>query len=69
MGDFWTGNVIIRLKYNGAIERMLVVDWELAKPEIAFVDFAQFAAEIHTLKRFHPEATVTVDSALQITHM
>ncbi|KAL5494727.1 hypothetical protein ACEPAI_188 [Sanghuangporus weigelae] len=65
MGNFWAGNVIVRLTNNGAIERMFVVDWEFAKPGIAFVDFAQFAAEMHTLKRFHPEATVSVDSALR----
>ncbi|OCB87136.1 hypothetical protein A7U60_g5873 [Sanghuangporus baumii] len=65
MGDFWTGNVIVRSTDNGVIERVFVVDWELAKPGTAFIDFAQFVAEMHTLKRFHPEATVSIDSTLR----
>lgn len=65
MGDFWTGNVVVRLSDSGAIERIFVVDWEVTKPGLAYLDFAQLAAEMHTLKRFHPEASFSVDAALR----
>ncbi|EJC98715.1 uncharacterized protein FOMMEDRAFT_23526 [Fomitiporia mediterranea MF3/22] len=64
MGDFWTGNIVVRLTPNKAIERIFVVDWEISKPGLQFADFAQFAAEMNTLRRFHPEAETSVVTAL-----
>lgn len=64
MGDFWTSNIVVRLTPSGEIERIFVIDWEMAKPGLAFLDFAQFTAEMNTLRRFHPEADTSVNTAL-----
>lgn len=55
MGDFWSGNIIITLNENGALKRIHVLDWELAKPGLSALDLGQFCAEMDLLRRFHPE--------------
>ncbi|KAJ7697194.1 kinase-like domain-containing protein [Mycena rosella] len=66
MGDFWTGNIMVRLRADGepALERVTVIDWELAKPGVAALDVGQFCAEVHTLQLFTPHA---VDAAAALT--
>ena len=59
MGDFWSGNVLVDLD-RGAdgseerIRKILVVDWEVAKPGVAAFDVGQFRAEIFTVQHFNP---------------
>lgn len=74
MGDFWTGNIVVRTRTDtdtdtGAmtVERIFVIDWELTKPGLPFLDFGQFVAEMHTLRRFHESSAPclrVVDAAL-----
>ncbi|KAJ7122356.1 kinase-like domain-containing protein [Mycena epipterygia] len=60
MGDFWTGNIMVSLGAAQELERVHVIDWELAKPGVAALDVGQFCAEMHTLTLFKPH---TLDSA------
>ncbi|KAI0066411.1 hypothetical protein BV25DRAFT_1820341 [Artomyces pyxidatus] len=54
-GDFWPGNLLVRLAPGGgALERIFVVDWEVARPGLAGVEVGQFCAELATVRRFHP---------------
>lgn len=57
MGDFWTGNIVVSTSTDTAgaltVERIFVIDWELTKPGLPYLDFGQFVAEMHTLRRFH----------------
>lgn len=59
MGDFWSGNVLVDLDRgsDGSEERLrkvLVVDWEVARPGVAAFDVGQFQAEIFTVRHFNP---------------
>ncbi|KAJ6542296.1 kinase-like domain-containing protein [Mycena vulgaris] len=66
MGDFWTGNIMVSLRSDGPaleLERVHVIDWELAKPGLAALDVGQFCAEMHTLQLFKPH-TVESGAAL-----
>ncbi|KAG7099763.1 hypothetical protein E1B28_001576 [Marasmius oreades] len=54
MGDFWPGNVLIDLADGGSdINRMFVIDWELAKPGLQALDIGEFCAEVDLIRRFH----------------
>ena len=66
-GDFWPGNVMVRLKGEGEsveVERMFVLDWELSKPGRPGFDIGQFCAELHQARRFYPSATETASALL-----
>ncbi len=66
MGDFWPGNLMVRLDAAGALERIYVVDWELAKAGLHGVELGQFCAEMHLLRRCYPEVCgETASAALQ----
>jgi aminoglycoside phosphotransferase (APT) family kinase protein len=65
VGDFWTGNIVLRLDDEGKVERVYVIDWEMAKPGLPFLDFAQCAAELYTLGMFQGNVKAGVDKALQ----
>ena len=58
MGDFWSGNVLVDLDRDGdgseKLRRVLVVDWEVARPGVAAFDVGQFQAEIITVQHFNP---------------
>jgi len=74
MGDFWTGNAIVQTAEptdatssdSLSIKRVFVVDWEFCKPGLAYLDVAQFAAEMHTARTFYkgPDGRSAVDEAL-----
>nr|GAT47497.1 predicted protein [Mycena chlorophos] len=65
MGDFWTGNIICRVDAQaGAVDKALVVDWEVTKPGVPFLDFGQLAAELHTITHFHPERSAEIAAGL-----
>lgn len=55
MGDFWPGNILITLDETGALKRIYILDWELAKAGLPELDIGQFCAEMDLLRRFHPE--------------
>lgn len=69
MGDFWTGNIVVSTSVSTpgvlTVERIFVIDWEVTKPGLPCLDFGQFVAEMHTLRRFHENpAKELVDEAL-----
>lgn len=53
MGDFWPGNILVTPTGDGG--QIHILDWELAKPGLPGLDIGQFCAEMHLLRRFHPE--------------
>ena len=58
-GDFWPGNVMVSLRRgaDGAIEaldKLYVMDWELAKTGLPGLDLGQMCAEFYLIARFHP---------------
>ncbi|KAF9469683.1 kinase-like domain-containing protein [Collybia nuda] len=55
MGDFWPGNILITLDNAGALKRIYILDWEVAKTGLPELDLGQFCAEMDLLRRFHPE--------------
>jgi 5-methylthioribose kinase len=50
-GDFWPGNVLVRLDEKQPLE-LTVVDWELVRRGTSATDVGQFAAEAFLLDRF-----------------
>lgn len=69
MGDFWTGNIVVSTSVGMSgdltVERIFVIDWEVTKPGLPCLDFGQFVAEMHTLRRFYEApAKESVDEAL-----
>ncbi|TDL21319.1 hypothetical protein BD410DRAFT_299299 [Rickenella mellea] len=71
MGDFWPGNIIISIKKSEdttgmtTIERIFVVDWEVAKTGVLGLDIGQFAAEMHQMREFYPDTKKSADTLLQ----
>ncbi|KAL0068529.1 hypothetical protein AAF712_004243 [Marasmius tenuissimus] len=54
MGDFWTGNILLDLAEGDTdINRIFVIDWELAKPGLHGLDVGQFCAEVDLVRKFH----------------
>ncbi|CAL1694015.1 unnamed protein product [Somion occarium] len=65
MGDFWPGNILISLSSDSStLNRIYVVDWEMAKAGVAGVEIGQFAAEMHLLRRFHSDAEAAASATL-----
>ena len=59
MGDFWPGNVLVDLDRGSdgseeKLRKVLVVDWEVARPGVAAFDVGQFQGEIFTVQHFNP---------------
>ena len=50
-GDFWPGNVLVRLDETHPVE-LTVVDWEMVRRGTSATDVGQFAAEAFLLDRF-----------------
>lgn len=67
-GDFWPGNIMVSLRREPEggvlkLERLYVLDWELAKAGLRGLDIGQFCAEMRLLQRFYPsrhEETSTI---------
>ncbi|KAI6031548.1 kinase-like domain-containing protein [Pisolithus microcarpus] len=58
-GDFWPGNVVVRLRRGvdgkaEALQKLYVLDWEVAKTGLPGLDLGQFCAELYLISRFHP---------------
>ena len=70
MGDFWTGNVVVNTEPDPNpdeaphVTQAYVVDWELAKPGLPFLDVGQFVAELLLLRNFIPETERLIRSCL-----
>lgn len=69
MGDFWPGNILLKTSRNPdntefTVERVYIVDWELAKPGLQGLDIGQFTAEICTLARVHPTSETSTMNLL-----
>ncbi|VDB84176.1 unnamed protein product [Peniophora sp. CBMAI 1063] len=61
MGDFWPGNILVRLSSDGELERLVIVDWELARSGLAGLDVGQFAGDVRVLKQFVRSARECAD--------
>jgi 5-methylthioribose kinase len=67
-GDFWPGNIMVSLRGESEggmlkLEKLYVLDWELAKEGLRGLDIGQFCAEMRLLQRFYPnrqEETSTI---------
>lgn len=67
-GDFWPGNVMVKLRGEGeeaVVERVFVLDWELAKPGLPGFDIGQFCAELHQARRFYPSTEKAASALLE----
>lgn len=65
MGDFWPGNILVSLSPDGKeVKRLYVIDWEMSKLGIAGWDVGQFSAEIHLIRRFHPDREAVASATL-----
>ncbi|KAI6047831.1 kinase-like domain-containing protein [Pisolithus marmoratus] len=58
-GDFWPGNIMVCLRRGmdgtaEALEKLYVLDWELAKTGLPGLDLGQCCAELYLISRFHP---------------
>ncbi|KAI6098039.1 kinase-like domain-containing protein [Pisolithus croceorrhizus] len=58
-GDFWPGNVVVCLRRGvdgkvEALEKLCVLDWEVARTGLPGLDLGQFCAELYLISRFHP---------------
>ncbi|KAI0053429.1 hypothetical protein FA95DRAFT_742640 [Auriscalpium vulgare] len=68
MGDYWPGNMLVRLGADAEgtvrLERIHIVDWEVAKTGPPGLDVGQLSAEICTAGRFHPESRGATEQML-----
>lgn len=68
-GDFWPGNMMVRLRGEGDaardVERIYMLDWELVKPSLPGFDVGQFAAEVHQARSFYPHCEAATSTLLQ----
>ncbi|KAF8628251.1 hypothetical protein AX15_004026 [Amanita polypyramis BW_CC] len=64
MGDFWPGNIMIRVGEGEEVERAYIIDWEMSKPGLAGVEIGQFCAEIGFVRHFHPEYAAAANAVL-----
>jgi aminoglycoside phosphotransferase (APT) family kinase protein len=58
-GDFWPGNIMVSLRRESEggtprLDKLYVLDWELAKIGLQGLDVGQFCAEMRLLERFYP---------------
>lgn len=64
-GDFWPGNICCVLAREGdqqILEKLYIIDWELAKPGVPALDIGQLFAEMHLLRKFKPQSSVAGES-------
>lgn len=57
-GDFWPGNIMVTLRRDSegntlGLEKLYVLDWEMAKAGLRGLDIGQFCAEMRLLQRFY----------------
>ncbi|OAX30930.1 hypothetical protein K503DRAFT_870828 [Rhizopogon vinicolor AM-OR11-026] len=58
-GDFWPGNIMVSLRKGSEggmprLEKLYVLDWEVARAGLRGLDIGQFCAEMRLLQRFYP---------------
>lgn len=57
MGDFWTGNILVNFSNDAGkvtVNKMWVVDWEIAQTGITGLDVGQMMGEMYFLRHFLP---------------
>ncbi|KAF8846164.1 hypothetical protein BDN67DRAFT_960854 [Paxillus ammoniavirescens] len=69
-GDFWPGNIMVSLRRGideraESVEKLYVLDWEVAKTGLPGLDLGQFCAEIHLLSEFHPARKESGDAVIE----
>jgi len=69
-GDFWPGNIMVSLRRGidgdaESVEKLYVLDWEVAKTGLPGLDLGQFCAEIHLLSEFHPARKESADAVIE----
>lgn len=69
MGDYWPGNILIRLKNTKQdLDTIFVVDWELTHPGSPAADVGQLSAEVFLSGRFTPENRQAAEELLEAFH-
>jgi 5-methylthioribose kinase len=72
-GDFWPGNIMVSLLKDSdegtpRLDKLYVLDWEMAKAGLQGLDIGEFCTEMHLLQQFYPsrqeEASVIIRSFL-----
>ncbi|KAI6008387.1 kinase-like domain-containing protein [Pisolithus orientalis] len=68
-GDFWPGNIMVCLRRgaNGtveAVEKLYVVDWEVAKMGLPGLDLGQLCAELYLISRFYPRRKESAEAVI-----
>lgn len=58
-GDYWPGNILVSLRWGAdgvieALDRLYVLDWELAMTGLPGLDLGQYCAELFFIARSHP---------------
>ncbi|KAL4069802.1 kinase-like domain-containing protein [Scleroderma yunnanense] len=69
-GDFWPGNIMVSLRRGAdgrieALERLYVLDWEVAKTGLPGLDLGQLCAELHLVGRFHPHREESTNTTIK----
>lgn len=70
MGDFHPGNILVRLRRSSdedgtlTVERVYIVDWEVAKDGLEALDVGQFAGDTYKLCHFFPETEKSLSIVL-----
>ncbi|KAG2354454.1 hypothetical protein BDR07DRAFT_1382250 [Suillus spraguei] len=75
-GDFWPGNIMVSLRRESEggmprLEKLYVLDWELARGGLRGLDIGQFCAEMQLLQRFYPsrqEEAFTIMRSFLLTY-
>lgn len=69
-GDFWPGNIMVSLRRESEggmprLEKLYVLDWELARGGLRGIDIAHFCAEMQLLQRFYPSRQEEVSTIMR----
>jgi aminoglycoside phosphotransferase (APT) family kinase protein len=64
MGDFWPGNILVRLTGDRKLDKIFIVDWELAHLGDPASDLGQFLAEVEIAGEFSKNNEVAAKAIL-----
>jgi len=69
-GDFWPGNIMVSLQRDSEggtarLNKLYVLDWEIAKAGLPGLDIGQFCAEMRLLQRFYPSRQDEVSTIMR----
>ncbi|KIM70341.1 hypothetical protein SCLCIDRAFT_1207673 [Scleroderma citrinum Foug A] len=69
-GDYWPGNILVSLRRGAggvieALDRLYVLDWELAMTGLPGLDLGQYCAELFFIARAHPHREESVKTMVK----